>query len=389
MSQRRVALVHDYLNQNGGAERVVEALHDLYPEAPVYTSIYAPELMPALYRDWDIRTSFMQHLPGIHRHHQPYLPLYPFAFNRFRLNGYDLVLSSSSAWGKGVKVGPGTLHICYCHAPMRFAWDFSGYAERERLGGWQRRALTPMLGWLRQWDRRTAAGVDAFIANSGIIAERIKRYWGRDATVINPPVDLTGLRPAAPDEIEDYFLVLSRLVPYKRIDVVVAAFTALGLPLKVAGDGRARAELERIAGPNVRFLGPVSDEEKAWLLARCQAAIFPGEDDFGIAQVEVQASGRPAIALARGGSLDTVVDGVTGILFEPRSIEGVVEAVRRFQRTAFSVDAIINNARRFSRERFEGEIRAFVDERMARHWESVGRQQPLLPNEAEAPAPWS
>lgn len=389
MSQRRVALVHDYLNQNGGAERVVEAFHDLYPLAPVYTSIYAPELMPALYRDWDIRTSFMQHLPGIHRHHQPYLPLYPFAFNRFQLDGYDLVLSSSSAWGKGVKTGPDTLHICYCHAPMRFAWDFADYAERERLGGWQRAALTPMLGWLRRWDRRTAGSVDAFIANSGIIAERIKRYWGREATVINPPVDLTGLRQAAPSEIEDYYLVLSRLVPYKRIDIVVEAFTALGLPLKVAGDGRARAELELIAGPNIQFLGQVSDEQKAHLLAHCQAAIFPGEDDFGIAQVEVQASGRPAIALARGGSLDTVIDGETGILFEPRSVEGLIEAVRRFERKMFSADAIVSNARRFGRERFEREMQDFIDERLSRHWENIGRQLPLSPNEAEAPIPWS
>lgn len=375
MPAERVALVHDYLNQYGGAERVLEAFHDLYPDAPVFTSIYAPDLMPSHYRDWDIRTSFMQRLPAVHRHHQPYLPFYPLAFRRMRLDGFDLILSSSSAWAKGVPTPPGAIHVCYCHSPMRFAWDFHRYAERERLAGAVRRVLPPFLALLRRWDVATSRTVDFFIANSTTVAKRIADFWGRDATVIYPPVDTDGAAPVAPSEVGDYFLLVSRLVPYKRFDIVIEAFNALGLPLKIVGDGRARPDLERIAGPTIEFLGTVSDEEKYRLYARCQAAIFPAEDDFGIAQVEVQAAGRPAIALAAGGALDTVIDGVTGVLFSPQTPEALIDAVQRFQRMTFSTDQIVAHAARFSRERFLREIADFVAERLAaRHAPPAARR---------------
>jgi glycosyltransferase involved in cell wall biosynthesis len=386
MPQPRIALAHDYLNQYGGAERVLEVLHGLYPDAPIYASIYAPELMPDSYRSWDVRTSFMQRLPGIHRHHQPYLPLYPLAFRRFRFDGYDLVLSSSSAFVKGIRVPGDALHICYCHSPMRFAWDFERYAEQERLGTLARRLLPPFLKQLRRWDVKTARGVSHFIVNSTVVARRIASYWGRTSTVIYPPVETDGVEPAAPHEVEDYYLLVSRLVPYKRFDIVIDACNALRVPLKIIGDGRARAELERRAGPTVEFLGAVSDEEKYRLYARCRAAIFPAEDDFGIAQVEVQAAGRPAIALAAGGALDTVIDGVTGVLFEPQTPEALIQALRRFDGLVFSPEEIVRNANRFSRARFEREISEYVESRLA-EWQR--RREGVTRQRAEAMATWN
>jgi glycosyltransferase involved in cell wall biosynthesis len=357
----RVALVHDYLNQNGGAEKVLEAIHGLYPVSPVFTSIYAPELMPTEYRDWQIHVSFMQHLPFVHRHHQPYLLLYPKAFERFTFADYDLVLSSSSAFAKGVRVPRGVPHICYCHSPMRFVWDFDRYAKRERMSPLARRMLPLLLSRMRQWDLATAQRVDHFIANSTTVAQRIKQFWNRDSEVIYPPVDTALISPAPADEVGDYYLLVSRLVPYKRFDIVIDAFNALGLPLKVVGTGRARADLERRAGPTIEFLGFVSDEEKHHLFSRCKAAIFPAEDDFGIAQVEVQAAGRPVIALGAGGALDTVVDGVTGVLFQPQTPDGVIAAVRRFETLEFLPGEITARAERFSRDRFEREITRIVD----------------------------
>ena len=361
MSQARIALVHDYLNQYGGAERVLESFHGLYPDAPVYTSIYAPEQMPAQYREWKIEVSFMQNLPFIHRHHQPYVLLYPRAFDRLRLEGFDLVLSSSSAFAKGVRAPIGVPHICYCHSPMRFVWNFERYAERERMNEMARRLLPFVLRRLRQWDLKTSLRVDQFIANSSTVAQRIKQFWNRDSTIMYPPVETERIHPIPAEDVEDYFMLVSRLVPYKRFDIAIDAFNQLGLPLKVVGTGRARADLERQAGPTIEFLGHVTDDEKHHLFSHCRAAIFPAEDDFGIAQVEVQAAGRPVIALAAGGALDTVIDAVTGVLFEPQTADGVIDAVRRFNSLEFSGPEIAERAARFSRGRFEREVREFVE----------------------------
>lgn len=368
MTRPRVALAHDYLNQYGGAERVVEVLHRIYPDAPVFTSIYDPDSMPPDYRSWDIRTSFLQHAPAIHRNHQPYLPLYPVAFKFLRVNGdYDVLLSSSSAWGKGVSADPALLHICYCHSPMRFAWDFDHYAERERMDGFSRKLVQPILKRLRNWDRATARRVDHFIANSQTVQRRIEEFWGRESTVIHPPVDTGQVEPAASSDIGDYYLLISRLVPYKRFDLVIEAANRLAIPLKIVGDGRARAELEAMAGPTVEFVGRVSDEERNRLFARCRAAIFPAEDDFGIGQVEVQAAGRPVIALDRGGAQETVLDGETGVLFSPQTVDGLAEAVERFSRLEFSTERIVQHAEQFSRGRFESEIESFVADRYSEH----------------------
>ncbi len=366
MTEPRVALSHDYLNQYGGAERVVEVFHRVYPDAPVYTSIFDPDSMPPDYATWDVRTSFLQHVPGVHRNHQPYLPLYPLAFKFLRVDeGYDVLLSSSSAWGKGIRVPPDMLHICYCHSPMRFAWDFDHYAERERMDWVSRRAVQPILRRLRNWDRATAKRVHHFIANSRTVQKRIAEYWGRTSTVIHPPVDTESFRTARQDQVEEYFVLVSRLVPYKRFDLAIEAANELAFPLKIIGDGRARAELEEMAGPTVEFLGRVSDDERNRLFARCRAAIFPAEDDFGIGQVEVQAAGRPVIAFDRGGAQETVIDGETGVLFSPQTTDGLIDAIRRFEALTFSTESIAWHAQQFSRDRFEREIREFVSERFA------------------------
>lgn len=354
-----VAIVHDWLNQMGGAEGVLEVLHGLYPGAPVFTSIYAAGRMPAGYREWDIRTTFMQRLPGVASHHQAYLPLYPLAFGGLDLSAYDLVISNASAFCKGVRTRPGAIHLCYCLTPTRFLWMYDEYVRRENLGPLPRAVLPPVIGLLKQWDRRSADGVIAFAAISTAVQERIRRIYGRVSTIIYPPVGESAFRggSAAPG---DYFLSLGRLIPYKRVDLAVRAFSALGLPLVVIGDGRDRAGLERMAGPNVRFLGRVSDEEKQRYLAGCRAFLFPGEEDFGIAPLEAQAAGRPVIALGAGGALDTVREGVTGEFFREATPEALAEVVRRFDPGRYDPAACVANARRFDTASFTTAWTEFV-----------------------------
>ncbi len=360
----RTVLVHDYLNQYGGAERLLEVLHDLAPDAPVFTSIYDPESMPSFYREWDIRTTWIEKVPGVHQHHQRALPMYPLAFERLRLPACDLVLSSSSAFAKMVRPPAGAVHICYTHAPMRFAWDLEAYVARERLSNSARIALRPLMAVFRQRDRATADRVDRFIANSSVVRDRIRAFWQRDAAVIHPPVEVDAFQPAPADDTRDYFLMVSRLVPYKRFDLAIEACNALKLPLWIVGDGRDRAALEASAGPTVRFLGRVSDEELRGLYARCRASIFMSEDDFGIAQVESQAAGRPVIALAAGGAVDTVLGGVTGIHVRQQTVESLIEGLGRFEQTMFDPDRLVEHARTFSRERFERELIDLIDETM-------------------------
>ena len=356
----RVALVHDYLNQYGGAERTIEALHALYPEAPVYTSIYDPAAMPAAYAGWDIRTSWMQRLPAWRRLFRAYFPLYPSAFESFDLGGYDVVISSSSAFAKGVIPPPGARHICYCHTPMRFAWRTGDYVAREGIGGLGRAAMALLLTYVRLWDVVSSGRVDVFIANSRVVAGRIRRYYGREAIVVPPPVELPAFQPRAP---EDFYLAGGRLIPYKRLDLAVRAFTALGLPLKVFGDGRDRAALESIAGPNVEFLGYVSEERRLELFARCRAFIFPGEEDFGITPLEAMAMGRPVIAYAAGGALDSLAEGVTGRFFREQSAAALAAAVAASRGDAYDECAVRRHAEGFRREVFQARVRAIVEGR--------------------------
>src|SRR5512136_1667825 len=323
----RMALVHDWLNQIGGAEDVLESLVEMYPGEPVYTSIYAPEGMPPDYRAWDIRVTWMARLPGIHSHHQPYLPLYPLAFQSFDLRGYDVILSNKSGFCHGVRAPLGATHICYCLTPTRYVWNLRDYCQREQLPALANALLPPVMALLRQWDYDAAQRVHHFIAISTEIQARIRRWYGRESGVIPPPVDTSGFQPAP--KHEDYFLILSRLIPYKRIDLAIAAFNELGLPLVIAGDGRDQARLQALARSNITFLGRVDDARRAELMARCRAFIFPGLEDYGIAPVQAQAAGRPVIAFAGGGALDTVKDNVTGLFFHEPTAPSLAAAVRR------------------------------------------------------------
>ncbi len=360
----KVAIVHDYLNQMGGAERVVMAFHDIFPDAPIYTSIYDPERVDPAFQKMDIRTSFMQKLPLVTKHHQPYLPLYPFAMEALDLRGYDLVLSSSSAFGKGVITRPETLHICYCHTPMRWCWNYEEYVEREQLGKVARRVLPFFITGLRVWDQTSAMRVDHFIANSPVIAERIQKYYRREAVVIPPPVEASRFPSDPATEVEDYFLLLGRFVPYKRFDLAIEACNRLRLPLVVIGKGRDEERLKRLAGPTIRFLGRLSDEEVIHYYRHCRAFLFPGEEDFGITPLEAQAAGRPVVAYGSGGALASVVDGVTGAFFQEQTVESLAEVLANFNERNFDPYAIRNHALEFDTPRFQRRIMQFIEAKL-------------------------
>jgi len=366
----RLALVHDWLNQLGGAEDVLETLVEMFPHAPVYTSMYWREGMPEAYRAWDVRTTWMDRLPGIYRHHQPYLPLYPLAFSRLDLSGYDVVLSNKSGFCHGVRAD-GAVHICYCLTPTRYVWDFDAYAAREAIPPLLKVALRPLIAVLRRWDRRAAQGVDHFVAISREVQARIRRYYGRESAVIYPPVETARFRPSSTRE--DYYLIVSRLVPYKRIDLAVRAFNLLGLPLVIAGEGRDRESLESLAGPTVTFLGRVPDEDLPDLFARCRAFVLPGVEDFAIAPVQAQAAGRPVIAFGAGGALDTVVEGQTGTFFYAPTPEALADAVRAFDPEGVDPHACVQNAARFDVGVFKRELGRFVEEVLERRGEGVTR----------------
>jgi glycosyltransferase involved in cell wall biosynthesis len=365
----RVALAHDWLNQMGGAENVLEELVALFPGAPVYTSMYDRARIPAAYRRWPIRTTFMQRLPAVTTHHQAYLPVYPVAFGATDLSGFDLVLSNKSAFCHGVRTARSgqperrALHICYCLTPTRFLWLFDQYREREQVGGALSAALQPLLALLRRWDYRAAQRVDAFVAISTAVQERIRRVYHRESVVIHPPVDTDYFTPAAGAGAPagSYDLIVSRLIPYKRIDLAVQAFTRLGdRHLVIVGEGRDLAALRAQAGPNVTFLGRQSRERVRDLLRGCRAFIFPGLEDFGIAPVEALAVGRPVVAFAGGGALDTVLPGVTGELFPEQSVESLIAALRRFDAAAYDPAACRAQAERFSRAAFRARLTDFV-----------------------------
>jgi glycosyltransferase involved in cell wall biosynthesis len=362
----KTALVHDWLNQIGGAENVLETLADMFPASPVFTSIYAPRIMPEAYRRWDIRTSGMQRLPGVMSHHQAYLPFYPMAFEQFDLSGYDLVLSNKSAFCHGVITAPETLHICYCLTPTRFLWMYDSYRQREGVGRMTDLLLRPLLAWLRVWDRLAADRVGHFVAISRAVQARIRTYYGRESDVVYPPVDVARFTPSY-RQPGDYYLAGGRLIPYKRVDLAVEAFSRLGRPLLVYGDGRDRKALEAQAGSNVTFLGRVSWDQLVELVQHCRAFIFPGLEDFGIAPLEAQAAGRPVIAYAAGGALDTIVDGETGLLFRQQSVESLMAAVRRFENLDLSPAACRRNAERFAAERFRTELMNLVEARYVEH----------------------
>lgn len=337
---------------------MLEVMHAMYPEAPIYTSMFWPQAFPPAYQGWEVRPSFLNRLPLIHRHHQWFLLLYPFAFEQFDFSEYDLVLSVTSAFAHGIITSPKTLHICYCLTPARFLWDYHSYVAREGFGRLVRLAVPLFLYNLRLWDRLAADRVDHFVAISKVVQQRILKFYHREAEVIFPPVDVD--RFSLSQEQGDYFLIISRLVPYKRIDLAVEAFSQLGLPLLIIGDGRARRALEAMAAPNVRFLGRVSDEEVGQYLTNCRAFIFPGEEDFGITPLEAQAAGRPVIAYAGGGALETLIEGTTGLFFHQPTAESLAEAVVHFDDVRFDPVTIRKQVLRFDRAAFRHGFADFV-----------------------------
>lgn len=355
----KVALVHDYLNQYGGAERVLDELHAIWPEAAVYTSIYEPSRMPERYRTWDIRTSALNRAPFARRKHQALLPLLPQAFESFDLSDYDLIVSSSSGFAHGVLTAPSTLHVCYCHSPPRFLWRYHHYARSEALGRLTRLLVEANLPKLRMWDRVAAERADAWIATSRVIRDQIEGFYRKPSTVIPPPVNVR-LFPVS-NQSGAYFLLLMRLVGWKRPEIAVEACTRLGLPLVVAGDGRSLAELKRIAGPSIRFVGRVGDDQIPALYRDCRALILPSEEDFGITPLEAMATGRPVIAYGRGGVLDTVVPGVTGMFFESQTTDSLADALVAFDACDFDPGTIRRHAEQFDSRVFAARLQQHVE----------------------------
>ena len=365
MTNARAALVHDWLNQQGGAENVLVEMHGMFPSAPVYTSFYEPTLVDSAFQRLDIRRTWLERFPLWRTNHQALLPFYPLAFGTLRIPDADLVLSNCSAFCKGVRTTPGAVHVCYCLTPTRFLWMPDTYLAGERAPVWSRLLLPPLLAWARRWDRRAARRVTQFLAISTAVAERIRHFYGRSSRVVHPPVDLDRFRPTT--EVDDAFLIVSRLIPYKRIDLAVRTCTELGLPLRIVGAGRAEADLRALAGPTIRFLGRLPDRDVSEEMARCRAFLFPGDEDFGITPVEAQAAGRPVVAFGSGGALDTVIDGTTGILFGEQTVASLGAALRRVQTTTFDTDALVANAGRFSRENFRRALLEAINDCLRAH----------------------
>ena len=364
---RRVAIVHYWLINARGGERVLEALCALFPDAPVYThALDRSTLSPALAAR-EIRTTFIDRLPGARRHCQRYLPLMPIALEQLDLTDYDLVISSESGPAKGIVPGPHARHLCYVHTPMRYVWDQYGL-YRESSGRVTRLLMPWLASRLRVWDVTSAARVDAFVANSHHVAARVERYWRREASVVHPPVDVDAFAPASPDELGDFYLWAGELVAYKRPETAVDAFLegrdAAGRErrLVVIGRGERLDPLRRRAAgaANVEFLGRVDFDALRDRMAHCRALVFPGEEDFGMVPVEVMASGRPVVALGRGGALDTVIDGRTGALYDEPTVAGLLGALDRFEaeiEPGIDPEALVAHARRFDRRAFDAGIR--------------------------------
>jgi len=352
---KRVAIIHYWLVTMRGGERVLERLLELFPQADIFTHVYDPAAMSATIRARTVRTSFIQKLPGAKKHYQSYLPLMPMALEQLDLRGYDLVISSESGPAKGVIPAPDALHMCYVHSPMRYLWDH--YHDYRDEAGWLKRAVMPILcHGLRQWDTSSAARVDRVLANSHFIRERVAKAWRREAEVVHPPVDPALFTPSS--EIEPGYLWVGQLVPYKRADLAIDAFNALGLPLTVVGDGPQAAMLRKRAGPTIRMIPRLNFDELRRAYARCRALVFTAEEDFGIVPVEVMASGRPVVAYGRGGALDSVVEGRTGLFFGEQTTDALIAAVQQLERWLPHFDSAeaTARARDFAPERFDAGV---------------------------------
>jgi len=359
ISNIKVALVHDFLNQYGGAERVLEALHEMFPEAPIFTLLYDKEKMRGKFKDADIRVSFLRKFPKfLQKRHKWLLPFMPTAPETFNLRDYDLVISSSSAFAKGIVVKPKTLHICYCHSPMRYVWDWNEkYLVEQGLRKTKRLFGRMLLNYVRLWDQVASHRVDHFIANSKTTQARIKKYYRRDSVVVYPPVEIVEVKSTIGDLVPNsYFLIVSRLAPYKKIEIAVEAMNKLNLPLVIVGEGSDKylKHLKKIAGPKTKFAGWKSDEELKKYYKQARAFLFPGEDDFGITPVEAMSQGTPVLALRKGGATETIIEGETGEFFDDPTIESLADGARRLMENEKEYDRekIKNQAGKFSKDIF-------------------------------------
>lgn len=367
----RVAIIHDWLNGMRGGERVLEELLGIFPGATIYTLLHEPGKVSPFIESHRIETSWLNRIPGIYRRYRNFLPMFPAAIESFDLSTYDLVISSSHSVAKGIQPG-GALHICYCHTPMRYIWD----AEDDyRFDPLRRLALRHVRGRLQQWDCEAANRVHYFIANSEFVRERIRRYYGREATVIYPPVNTRFFRPSSSARRGDFYLAAGALVPYKRFDLIVEAFNTMGRRLIVAGNGSESGRLRRIAAKNVEVRGDVTNDELRWLYRIAKGLIVAAREDFGIVAVEAQSCGCPVIAYGAGGSPEIVQDGVNGILFAEQDAEDIVRAVLRADSIVWPVEQVRREVEAFSRETFEDKVREFIVGRVEMHCGSRSRRQ--------------
>ncbi len=353
----KIAFVHDYLIQYGGAERVLESLLEIWPEAPVYTLLYDEKKVHHRFDGKKVRTSFMQKIPFAKNHHRIFPPLMMLACEQFNLDYYDVVFSDSSSFSKNIITKPGTLHICYCHTPMRYAWDDCQYYTQEfGFPGFVKKLVPFLMSYIRTWDYYGTNGVDYFIANSNFVKKRIAKYYHRKAEVINPPVEMEKFFISPKKEIGDYYLLVGRMMKYKKMDLVVEAFNQMNLPLWIVGRGLEYGNLKKIAKSNIKFLGRVSDKELSKIYSRARAFIFPQEEDFGIVAIEAMASGRPIIAFRAGDIEENIEENKEGVFFDKQTAPDLIEAVRRFEKIDFDSEYIRQKSLRFDKVIFKEKI---------------------------------
>lgn len=363
----RIAFVHDYLVQYGGAERVLECLVELFPDAPIYTILYNKKAMHGVFENKRIYTSYLQNFPLAQKWHRIFPLLMPSAIEQFDFSEYDIVVSDSSSYAKGIITGPETLHICYMHTPMRYAWDdCQKYTRDFYFPQIIKRFIPFVMNYLRIWDKVSADRVDVFIANSSFVARRIKKYYRKEAKVINPPVDTKNFSTANVAS-KGYYLMVGRLITYKRHDIAIEAFNKLKLPLKIIGRGPEMKRLKKMAGPTIEFLGRVDDKELEKYYAECQAFIFPQEEDFGIVAIEALASGKPLIAYRGGDIPEHMEDGKMGVFFDKQDSGSVIEAVGRFEKLSFNADYIRSKVLKFDREIFKEKMKELIERELEKH----------------------
>lgn len=360
----KVALVHDYLVQYGGAERVLEAFTEIFPKAPIFTMVYDRKLMNDSFSNRKIHTSFLQKIPFIGSHHRLFPLLMPMAIEQFDLSGFDIVLSDSNSYAKGAMTSPNTLHITYCHTPMRYAWDdCHKYLREFKYSNLTKKLIPFAMNYIRLWDKISSDRPDFYIANSNFVASRIRKYYNKTSDVINPPVNMKNF--SISKNVGDYYFMVGRALAYKRFDIVIDAFNTLGLPLKIMGKGPEMKVLKRRSNDNIEFLGYLEDGEMSKYYSGCKAFIFPSEEDFGITPLEAMASGRPVIAYRSGGALETVIEGKTGLFFNEQTPQAVIDIVKDFDSAEFDPAAIREHAGKFDKEIFKIKMKDYIEKRYA------------------------